>query len=134
HPSIIPANRSPRKLGASATVSNRAEVMPQRCALSCRQSDCKMQDRLAGRIAFCRRIPHCDAIRRSVDRRGAVLASLRSMSEPAPSLPPPGPRPNAVQRFKRFLLGRPKDLQDPHLFRHISLVAFLAWVGLGADG
>src|SRR5437016_1143942 len=50
-----------------------------------------------------------------------------------PETPPPL-RPTGVQRFKRILLGRPKDLQDPHLFRHISLVAFLAWVGLGADG
>ncbi|HWE24934.1 MAG TPA: APC family permease, partial [Myxococcales bacterium] len=48
--------------------------------------------------------------------------------------PPPPLRPTGVQRFKRILLGRPKDLQDPQLFRHISLAAFLAWVGLGADG
>ena len=56
------------------------------------------------------------------------------MSLPVPSSEPPPPRPRAAQRLKRFLLGGPKDLQDPHLFRHISLVAFLAWVGLGADG
>ncbi|HEY6908192.1 MAG TPA: amino acid permease [Myxococcales bacterium] len=57
------------------------------------------------------------------------------MTTPAPSVPPgPEERPRAAQRLRRFLLGRPKDLQDPHLFRHISLVAFLAWVGLGADG
>jgi amino acid transporter len=57
------------------------------------------------------------------------------MSTPAPSIPPEETaRPRRGQRFKRFLLGGPKDLQDPHLFRHISLVAFLAWVGLGADG
>ncbi|MGE5047893.1 MAG: amino acid permease [Deltaproteobacteria bacterium] len=57
------------------------------------------------------------------------------MTTPAPSVPPePGERPRAAQRLRRLLLGRPKDLQDPHLFRHISLVAFLAWVGLGADG
>jgi amino acid transporter len=60
---------------------------------------------------------------------------------PAPSsLPPPpeplapGPPPSRFQRFKRLLLGGPKDIHDPHLFQHISLVAFLAWVGLGADG
>src|SRR5689334_19676817 len=60
------------------------------------------------------------------------------MSTPVPSEQPepsgPEPRPRPGQRLKRFLLGGPKDLQDPHLFRHISLVAFLAWVGLGADG
>ena len=54
-------------------------------------------------------------------------------SSPGPDIPPPL-RPKGVQRLKRILLGRPKDLQDPHLFRHISLAAFLAWVGLGADG
>src|SRR2546426_3439118 len=43
-------------------------------------------------------------------------------------------RPSRTQRVKRLLLGRPKNRQDPHLFRHISLIAFLAWVGLGADG
>ena len=56
------------------------------------------------------------------------------MSTPVPSIPPEPVRPRRGQRLKRFLLGGPKDLQDPHLFRHISLVAFLAWVGLGADG
>src|SRR3954465_11462896 len=57
------------------------------------------------------------------------------MSTTAPSeSPEPQFRPGRGQRFKRLLLGGPKDLQDPHLFRHISLVAFLAWVGLGADG
>ncbi|HEY4243905.1 MAG TPA: APC family permease [Kofleriaceae bacterium] len=32
------------------------------------------------------------------------------------------------------LFGRPRDLRDPHVFHQMSLVAFLAWVGLGADG
>src|SRR3982750_2842776 len=32
------------------------------------------------------------------------------------------------------LLGKPKDPLDPKVFHQISLVAFLAWVGLGADG
>src|SRR5437870_8486417 len=38
------------------------------------------------------------------------------------------------QRFKRVLLGGPKDIEDPQLFHALSLIAFLAWVGLGADG
>jgi amino acid transporter len=37
-------------------------------------------------------------------------------------------------RFKRALLGGPKNIQDPELFHALSLAAFLAWVGLGADG
>ena len=32
------------------------------------------------------------------------------------------------------LFGRARDLRDPKVFHQISLVAFLAWVGLGADG
>src|ERR1700704_273763 len=53
---------------------------------------------------------------------------------PPPSEPPvPGPI-SGWQRFKRILLGGPKDFQDPELFHTLSLAAFLAWVGLGADG
>jgi amino acid transporter len=36
--------------------------------------------------------------------------------------------------IKQLLLGKPRDIHDPHLFHKISLIAFLAWVGLGADG
>ncbi len=36
--------------------------------------------------------------------------------------------------LKDILLGKPKDPLDPRVFHQISLVAFLAWVGLGADG
>jgi amino acid transporter len=36
--------------------------------------------------------------------------------------------------IKDLLFGKPKDPLDPKVFHQISLVAFLAWVGLGADG
>src|SRR5437763_9194313 len=36
--------------------------------------------------------------------------------------------------IKRLLFGPPKDIKDPHAFHKLSLVALLAWVGLGADG
>jgi len=36
--------------------------------------------------------------------------------------------------ISRVLLGRPRDVKDPGVFHRVSLVAFLAWVGLGADG
>jgi amino acid transporter len=39
-----------------------------------------------------------------------------------------------VERSKRVLFGAPRDVEDPHVFHKISLIAFLAWVGLGADG
>lgn len=42
--------------------------------------------------------------------------------------------PSLSQTFKTILIGRPLDLRDQSLFKHLSLVAFLAWVGLGADG
>jgi amino acid transporter len=42
--------------------------------------------------------------------------------------------PTFSQRAKRLLLGAPRDLFDPKIFHHVSLIAFFAWVGLGADG
>jgi amino acid transporter len=39
-----------------------------------------------------------------------------------------------LQKVKRIVIGGPRDFMDPHLFRKISLIAFFAWVGLGADG
>ncbi|MHB1846404.1 MAG: APC family permease [Deltaproteobacteria bacterium] len=39
-----------------------------------------------------------------------------------------------LERLKQFLFGKPRDLRDPTLFHQISLIAFLAWIGLGADG
>ena len=33
-----------------------------------------------------------------------------------------------------LIVGPPKDIRDPRLFHSLSLVAFLAWVGLGSDG
>src|SRR5712671_3658097 len=36
--------------------------------------------------------------------------------------------------LKSLLLGKAKDVEDPKVFHHVSLIAFLAWVGLGADG
>jgi amino acid transporter len=40
----------------------------------------------------------------------------------------------AKKSFTELLLGKAKDPLDPKVFHQISLVAFLAWVGLGADG
>ncbi len=39
-----------------------------------------------------------------------------------------------LHRAERFLLGREKSPLESGIFRHISLIAFFAWVGLGADG
>jgi len=43
-------------------------------------------------------------------------------------------RPGPLYRLWRRLIGAPRDLEDPGLLRHVSLAAFFAWVGLGADG
>ena len=38
------------------------------------------------------------------------------------------------KRIKNIILGRAHDLRDPTIFHKLSLIAFFAWVGLGADG
>ncbi len=36
--------------------------------------------------------------------------------------------------LRRAIFGAPKDVKDPEAFHQLSLIALLAWVGLGADG
>ena len=33
-----------------------------------------------------------------------------------------------------MVIGRARNIPDKSIFHHMSLVALLAWVGLGADG
>jgi amino acid transporter len=47
---------------------------------------------------------------------------------------PETPRPNIIQRCKTLVLGNPLNPADKRTFHGISLIAFFAWVGLGADG
>src|SRR5205823_8506949 len=42
--------------------------------------------------------------------------------------------PSLPKRIKTLLVGKPRDLKDESIFHHVTLIAFLAWVGLGADG
>src|SRR5512141_500297 len=37
-------------------------------------------------------------------------------------------------RLRRVFLGGARSPTDPHVFHKLSLVAFLAWIGLGSDG
>ena len=37
-------------------------------------------------------------------------------------------------RTKKILIGGGKNVRDPRIFHRLSLIAFFAWVGLGADG
>jgi amino acid transporter len=39
-----------------------------------------------------------------------------------------------TQKLKRLLIGDPINPFNPNMLRHVSLIALLAWVGLGADG
>src|SRR3990172_6888041 len=48
-------------------------------------------------------------------------------------MPPERPL-NPFQRLKVWVLGRSLDPSDKAAFHKLSLIAFFAWVGLGADG
>ncbi len=39
-----------------------------------------------------------------------------------------------TKKIKQLVIGHPLNPFNPQILRHVSLVAFLAWVGLGADG
>ena len=47
---------------------------------------------------------------------------------------PESTQPSLAKKIKTVLVGKPRDLRDQSVFHHVSLIAFLAWVGLGADG
>src|SRR5438067_519326 len=39
-----------------------------------------------------------------------------------------------MRRLRRIVIGKARDVSDPEIFHHTTLIAFLAWIGLGADG
>ena len=51
-----------------------------------------------------------------------------------PPTPPEPEPPSITDRITTTILGRAKDVRDPKVFHALSLIAFFAWVGLGADG
>src|SRR5579859_4941290 len=51
---------------------------------------------------------------------GPVIASARGLT--------------MSKKIRALLFGAPKDVHSEHTFHSISLIAMLAWVGLGADG
>jgi amino acid transporter len=57
----------------------------------------------------------------------------RRTVDPTP-LPPVQSPDSLIGRIRRTLFGGPRDLRDRRLYHQISLIPFLAWVGLGADG
>ena len=40
---------------------------------------------------------------------------------------------DVIGKVKKTVIGNPLDLKDSSTFRHISLILFFAWVGLGSD-
>jgi amino acid transporter len=44
------------------------------------------------------------------------------------------PKPSFIHRLKTIILGGKHDIEDTSLFHKLALIAFFAWVGLGADG
>jgi len=43
-------------------------------------------------------------------------------------------KPSFLQRAKTLIIGGKHDIDDSSIFHKLSLIAFFAWVGLGADG
>jgi amino acid transporter len=43
-------------------------------------------------------------------------------------------KPPLTKRIRTVLIGGGRDLQDSSMFHRLALTAFLAWIGLGADG
>jgi amino acid transporter len=70
--------------------------------------------------------------RKSTDQSG----HLPPTTPPAAEAPIPESKNGDAwqERARRWVFGAPRDLHDPSLFHKISLIAFLAWVGMGADG
>jgi amino acid transporter len=62
---------------------------------------------------------------------GPAVLPERPPIERAPDTSSPTTR---IGRLRKFLVGPPRDPTDKEVFHQLSLVAFLAWVGLGADG
>ena len=46
----------------------------------------------------------------------------------------PAKKPSLIGRLKNIFIGEARNPLDRSVFQHISLIAFFAWVGLGADG
>ncbi len=57
-----------------------------------------------------------------------------TQAPPPPEEPPIDTAPTLGEKIRRVVVGRPRDLADRRIFHRLSLIPFLAWVGLGADG
>ena len=65
---------------------------------------------------------------------GNGLSESGAVREVIPEQEIPPEQPSVTEQVKTLLVGKPLDLGDRRVYQHISLIAFFAWVGLGADG
>ncbi len=70
-------------------------------------------------------VDHPEPVHEALAHEGGVVQDVGELDAGEASLP---------ARVKTLLIGRARDLADQRVFHHVSLIAFLAWVGLGADG
>lgn len=56
------------------------------------------------------------------------------MTEPKPSPAADSANETLFAGLRRRIIGGRRNPYDPRIFQHLSLIAFFAWVGLGADG
>jgi amino acid transporter len=43
-------------------------------------------------------------------------------------------KPTILEKTRRTIIGKPRDVKEPSIFHKLSLIPILAWIGLGADG
>lgn len=76
----------------------------------------------------------CGVIGHGIIRTTSLQSPVDEEKQP-PTSPAPNGRPHSfLEKCKIVLFGAKRDIEDPHVFHSIALAAFLAWVGLGADG
>lgn len=83
------------------------------------------------RIAFCCVIPK---LCRPAQWIIAMATPMNENSDSTTDASASESLPQKRSLFRSMLLGKPRDINDPSLFHTISLIPFLAWVGLGVDG
>ena len=64
---------------------------------------------------------------------GSDQPSIEPLPERSSAAPADAP-PSRFRRIRRAIIGAPRNLEEKGLFHKVSLVALLAWVGLGSDG
>src|SRR5207237_7792164 len=69
-------------------------------------------------------------------RKDGTYHRAEAMENPDPpqEMPERSRKPSVSGALRNIVIGKPRDPTDPRVFHHLSLIAFLAWVGLGADG